>query len=202
MRRLPALLAEAWKGLFSQSTPMPVTSIAPMGLEGSGARPMPRPAMAQLLRPGNPRRAPIPVHLVLGPRQVGKHSLLTHCGPDRQRIDLDDLDVCERATRNPELFARDFVPPRIIDEIQFAPQLLSPVKRLADAIGQSGIVWMTGSQNFSVMKGAKETLAGRVATLNLLGLSDDEKAHQALAALLSPALYFNSMLETGFPVFA
>ena len=46
------------------------------------------------------------------------------------------------------------------------------------------------------MEGVTETLAGRVAILNLLGLSDEEKA---LPAAVAPDDYFRRILETGFP---
>ena len=74
-----------------------------------------------------------PVWLLLGARQVGKSSLLLRCATkDRQLVNLDDLSVRTRATRDPTLFARDLKPPLLIDEIQYAPQLLSAVKQIAD----------------------------------------------------------------------
>jgi len=91
----------------------------------------------------------------------------------------------------------DLSPPFVIDEIQYAPTLLSPIKRMVDTQNLApGAIRLTGSQNFQVMEGVTETLAGRVAVLNLLGLSDDEKQ---LAAAPSPHDYFQAMLETGFP---
>lgn len=138
-----------------------------------------------------------PVWLLLGPRQVGKSSLLTRCGPERQYINLDDLATRARANADPVLFARDLRPPLIIDEIQYAPELLSPIKQLADADGRPGIVWLTGSQSFQVMRGVRETLAGRVAILQLLGLADEEKLLSP--AQRSPGGYFGAMIRTGFP---
>ncbi len=90
---------------------------------------------------------------------------------------------------------RDFKPPLIIDEIQYAPKLLSPIKRLADRQPRPGSVWLTGSQNFSVMEGVRESLAGRVALINLFGLSDEEKGGSTQSA----AGYFRRIAETGFP---
>lgn len=118
-----------------------------------------------------------PVWLFLGPRQVGKSSLLLRCArPDRSVVNLDDLITRGRAHRDPALFAADLRAPLLIDEIQYAPALLSAIKRLADQPGlPPGSIWLTGSQSFEVMRGVRETLAGRVAILNLLGLSDEEK---------------------------
>ena len=137
-----------------------------------------------------------PVWLLLGPRQVGKSSLLKRCaGARRQFIDLDDLDVRTRAQQDPALFARDLRPPLLIDEIQYAPHLLSALKRLADAGAEPGAIWLTGSQNFEVMAGVHESLAGRVAILHLYGLSDEEKSLGAT----DPAAYFRALCGSTFP---
>ncbi len=155
---------------------------------------IPRTLERQLSGTPGPLRL-FPVWLLLGPRQVGKTALLKRCGPKRQFIDLDDLDVRMRANQDPELFMRGLKPPLIIDEIQYAPKLLSPIKRLVDRHASPGSVWLTGSQNFAVMEGVRETLAGRVALLTLLGLSDEEKGAKAAR----PPEYFRRILETGYP---
>jgi predicted AAA+ superfamily ATPase len=117
-----------------------------------------------------------PIWLILGPRQVGKTSILKHCSSlGRQYISLDDLPTRRRATESPELFAQSIKLPVLIDEIQYAPQILSHLKLLVDARGEPGTVWLTGSLNFEVMRGVRESLAGRVGIVNLLGLSDEEK---------------------------
>jgi predicted AAA+ superfamily ATPase len=103
--------------------------------------------------------------------------------------------VRTRATRDPALFGRDLSPPLLIEEIQYAPQLLSAVKQIADRGVPAGHVWMTGSQSFEVMHGVRETLAGRVAIINLLGLSDEEKG--TLPA--TPSAFFSQVCETTFP---
>lgn len=136
-----------------------------------------------------------PVWLLLGPRQVGKSSLLKRCAGARRFVDLDHLDVRARANQDPELFMRGLEAPLLIDEIQYAPQLLSPIKRLADRNPGPGAIWLTGSQNFSVMEGVKETLAGRVAIINLFGLADEEKRSHPR----SPSAYFEKIVETTFP---
>lgn len=138
-----------------------------------------------------------PIWLILGSRQIGKSSLLRRlCLKDRQYINLDDLEIRRRANEDPEYFIQQYQGPLLIDEIQYAPQLLSPLKRRADENpNQAGLIWLTGSQNFKVMEGVKESLAGRVAILNLSGLSDEEK----LMPQLLSAQYFEHLLESGFP---
>ena len=138
-----------------------------------------------------------PVWLLLGPRQVGKSSLLHRCASDHAYVSLDDLTTRARANQDPALFVRELRPPFTVDEIQYAPRLLSPIKQLVDAGNLApGAIRLTGSQNFQVMEGVTETLAGRVAILNLLGLADEEKR---LPRAPPPDDYFRRLLETGFP---
>jgi uncharacterized protein len=152
------------------------------------------------LDPLTPQLQSFPIWLILGPRQVGKSSVLKQCGPERQYINLDDLQTRERATRDPVLFLKDLNPPLIIDEIQYAPKLLSGLKILADSGLSAGSIWLTGSQNFEVMAGVQETLAGRVAILPLLGLSDFEKNEfEKNKIAQSPQKYFEQIVESSFP---
>ena len=67
----------------------------------------------------------------------------------------------------------------MIDEIQYAPGLLPYLKLQIDARRDRGAFWLTGSQQFQMMKGVTETLAGRVAVINLLSFSPRERlGHQ------------------------
>ena len=74
------------------------------------------------------------VWLLIGPRQVGKSSLLHRCSAGHAYVSLDDLAVRARANHDPVLFMKDIEPPFTIDEIQYAPQLLSPIKQLVAAM--------------------------------------------------------------------
>jgi predicted AAA+ superfamily ATPase len=121
-----------------------------------------------------------PVVMVTGPRQVGKTTLLRHlCAKRRGYVTLDDPALRALANEDPELFFERFAPPLLLDEIQYAPGLLPLVKMRADAAEKSGAFWITGSQQFHMMKGVTESLAGRVAILNLLGFSGRERRRQA-----------------------
>lgn len=116
-----------------------------------------------------------PVLLITGPRQVGKTTLLKMCADvSRQYVTLDDLDIRFLAQNDPGLFIQTYKAPLIIDEIQYAPQLLSYIKIIVDQERKNGMFWLTGSQKFYLMKGITESLAGRVAILDLLGLSQAE----------------------------
>lgn len=119
------------------------------------------------------------VILITGPRQAGKTTLLQHlCEPDRRYVTLDDPNLRLLATDDPALFMQQFPPPLLIDEIQYAPQLLPYIKMSVDTHQQPGAYWLTGSQQFAMMQGVTESLAGRVAIINLLGFSPGESSQQ------------------------
>ncbi|HEY7804542.1 MAG TPA: ATP-binding protein [Orrella sp.] len=119
-----------------------------------------------------------PVVMVTGPRQVGKSTLLQTCASDqsvpRRYVTLDDLNARDLAVNDPALFLQQWPAPVIIDEIQYAPGLLSAIKVEVDRHKRPGMYWLTGSQKFALMKGITESLAGRVGLLDLLGLSQAE----------------------------
>lgn len=116
------------------------------------------------------------VLLLTGARQVGKTTLLKHLaqGSGRAYVTLDDLAVRSLALSDPALFLQRYTPPLLIDEIQYAPQLLSYIKMYADNGAQNGDIWLTGSQRLPLMQGVTESLAGRVGIIDLQGLSANE----------------------------
>ena len=115
--------------------------------------------------------AQYPVLLVTGPRQVGKTTMLEHLaqkeGRGRETVTLDDLTVRELAKTDPKMFFQLHKPPLLIDEVQYAPELFPYIKIMVDSRRQPGDFWLTGSQLFSMMEGVQESLAGRVALLQL-----------------------------------
>lgn len=116
-----------------------------------------------------------PVLLVSGPRQVGKSTLLEHLAEkDRTIVTLDDIQIRTLAQQDPILFFQRYQPPLLIDEIQYAPQLLPYIKMQVDQKKENGMFWLTGSQAFHLMKHVSESLAGRVGIVQLLGLSSSE----------------------------
>lgn len=99
------------------------------------------------------------VLLVTGARQVGKSTLLKHCDPNLEYVTLDDITEREIAINEPELFLQRHKPPVIIDEIQYAPNLLPYIKIKVDNSEEKGQYWLTGSQQFHLMKNVSESLA-------------------------------------------
>lgn len=121
-----------------------------------------------------------PVLLITGPRQVGKTTLLEMVADKKRKyVTLDDLDQRKLAKTDPAMFLQVNQPPLIIDEIQYAPELFSYIKMYVDTTKEAGAFWLTGSQKFHLMKNITETLAGRVAILDLLGFSYQEKIKNA-----------------------
>ncbi len=116
-----------------------------------------------------------PVMLVTGPRQVGKSTLLNHLAAQkRTTVTLDDPAIRYLAKTDPALFMQRYTPPVLIDEIQYATELLPYIKMAVDTAKRSGDYWLTGSQSFLMMRDLSESLAGRVGIINLLGLSTSE----------------------------
>ncbi len=121
-----------------------------------------------------------PVILISGPRQVGKTTLLQHAADAQRRyVTLDDPQARTLANDDPGLFLQRFAPPVLIDEIQYAPGLLPHIKMAVDTRQQPGDFWLTGSQQFHLMQGVSESLAGRVGIVNLLGFSRRELIGQS-----------------------
>ena len=117
-----------------------------------------------------------PVVLVTGPRQVGKTTVLQNCETQpRTYVSLDTLENRELAKNDPTLFLQRYPAPVLIDEIQYAPELFPYIKASVDKEKKSGMYWLTGSQQFHLMKNVSESLAGRVGILQLEGLSQNEK---------------------------
>jgi len=135
-----------------------------------------------------------PALLVTGPRQIGKTTLLRHLSQHiRTYITLDDPMLAQLANEEPSLFLQRFQAPLLIDEIQYAPGLLPYIKMQIDAHHQSGAFWLTGSQQFQLMQGISESLAGRVGIVSLLGLSLKEQQKNPKAS--EPFLPIAQQLE-------
>lgn len=118
-----------------------------------------------------------PVVMVCGARQVGKTTLLKYIAETEKNIQYVTLDyprVRQLAKEDPELFLQQYKTPLIIDEIQYAPELLSFIKIKVDESGENGKYYLTGSQMFHMMNKVSESLAGRVGILSMYSMSRAE----------------------------
>ncbi len=130
--------------------------------------------------------------LVAGARQVGKSTLLEHVYPDIRRVVFDPVQDLYGARSDPDQFLDTFGSPLILDEVQYAPELLPALKRRVDRSERKGQYFLTGSQNLAVLRDVSESLAGRIGILRLDGLTPAEQAGEAftpswLELLLSDA---------------
>ena len=121
--------------------------------------------------------------MVCGQRQVGKSTTLNTIKGDRKYVTFDDLKAKKLAKTDPELFFDTYGYPILIDEFQKAPTILEEIKRIVDlktlnGENTNGLFWLTGSQKFKMMKDISESLAGRVAVLDMSSLSMSEINNQ------------------------
>ena len=165
--------------------------------------------------------ASYPVVMVCGQRQVGKSTMLYHIRePERMYVTLDDINARRLAETDPGLFFETYRPPLLLDEFQRVPGLLLEIKKIVDRLsleGQenAGLFWLTGSQKFSMMEKASESLAGRVAVFDLSSLSAGEiscrepwlfspdveklKARSAVSPALSLQAVYERIFRGGMP---
>jgi len=114
-----------------------------------------------------------PVVLVTGPRQIGKSTLLQNDPKTKKLpyVSFDDTTEINAAIMDTKGFLSLHRPPVVFDEIQYVPQLFPYLKLEADKNKKKGMYFLTGSQQFHLMKNVSESLAGRIGILQLMGLS-------------------------------
>ena len=118
--------------------------------------------------------ADTPVVLLNGPRQSGKTTLACELlGSKRTFRTLDDDSTLAAATTDPTGFLRGATQ-MTIDEVQRAPALLRAIKKAVDEDRQPGRFLLTGSTNVLSLPHAADSLAGRMAIIDLLPLAQTE----------------------------
>ncbi len=111
------------------------------------------------------------ITFLIGPRQVGKSTTLTTVFSDLPYTTLDDPLLLNLIKLDTGLFIQGNPAPRIIDEVQNASELFPFLKMISDKEQKNGLFLLTGSQQFHLMKHVTKSIAGRVAILELQGLS-------------------------------
>lgn len=136
---------------------------------------------------------------ITGPRQSGKSTLLINTLKGYKYITFDDPLTRDRAISDPQFFIDSLGEKTIIDEIQYAPGILSYVKMKIDGNrDKKGMYVFTGSQQFTMIKNLGDSLAGRIALLDLLPFSVAEKKESS--KLKTTLDYFaNAALSGSYP---
>lgn len=136
-----------------------------------------------------------PVVVVTGARQAGKSTLLRQTLPDWQMLSLEDLDMREFAQGDPRAFLQRYPAPVILDEVQRVPSLLSYIQTAVDSSGAMGQYVLSGSQQFSLLAGVTQSLAGRASLIELHPLRLKELAE----AGDMPESLDRYLLQGGYP---
>ena len=113
--------------------------------------------------------------LVVGPRQVGKTTMLQSMTDHAKYVTLDDPILLASAIETGTTFFKDNPPPIFLDEVQKAPNLFPQIKLILDRERKKGQFFLCGSQQFQMMKDVSESLAGRLGIATLQGVSLREK---------------------------
>ena len=150
--------------------------------------------------------ASFPAVFIGGPRRSGKTTLSKTFLKGYNYVLLDEADVRSLAIEDPRGFLEKYPPPVIIDEIQNAPELLPYIKARIDEDKKTGQWVITGSQQWTLMKGISETLAGRIAILHLypFSLAEEQKRPQAQLstadAFLKDLIQAKKLLSKSIPL--
>lgn len=139
--------------------------------------------------------ASFPVLAITGPRQSGKTTLARAQFADKPYVSLEDPIERAFANEDPRGFLARFTQGAVFDEAQRWPDLFSYLQGMVDADRQPGRFILTGSQQFGLLAGVTQSLAGRVGMTRLLPLAATEIPAVADRKLTLDGL----MLKGGYP---
>lgn len=128
--------------------------------------------------------------LVTGARQTGKSTLLKHLYPEIKEKSFDDPFAEEQAKNNPDMFMMLNEPPVFLDEIQYVPSLFRYIKMSCDKSNDKGLFFLSGSQPFKLMDMVSDSLAGRIAIIEMTPLSLREIMNDEFKTPFLPTLEY------------
>ncbi|MHA8050403.1 ATP-binding protein [Aquirufa sp. ROCK-SH2] len=126
---------------------------------------------------------------IVGPRQSGKTTLVKKIFPDKKYVNFENPDIRQFAIEDPRGFLSNYLEGAIFDEIQRVPHLFSYLQQIIDESQKMGMFILTGSNNFLLQENISQSLAGRIAYLNLLPFT--------LKEINEPELPLNELLLKG-----
>lgn len=140
-----------------------------------------------------------PIVTLTGPRQSGKTTLLKKVFPDYEYVSLEDPDEREYAFEDPRGFLSRFKNKAILDEVQHVPDLFSYIQTIVDNKDEPGQFILSGSQNFLLLSGISQSLAGRTSILHLLPFTKRELANKEVLTIKK--FYFDSVPDNNKDLF-
>jgi len=143
------------------------------------------------------RFSKFPVVAILGPRQSGKTTLAKDVFKNHKFLNLESPHIRELAINDPLAFLRENENEFgiILDEFQYAPQILSYIQVESDEKKRPGYFILTGSQNFLMNQAVTQSLAGRIGIVTLLPLSIKELKDNSLL----PENINEAVVNGGYP---
>ncbi len=144
-----------------------------------------------------------PVIAITGPRQSGKTTLARSAFPDKPYLTLEDPDTRLLAENDPRGLLSHYPDGLILDEAQRAPQLFSYLQGFVDNQLVPGKYVLTGSQQFGLLSGITQSLAGRAGMVQLLPFAMEElnsagklpdEANRLMLRGMYPPLYDRDLL--------
>lgn len=136
-----------------------------------------------------------PILALTGPRQSGKTTLLKELFPNYTYVSLENPDHRAFAQNDPNAFFKQYNSYCIIDEAQRVPEIFSYLQTIVDESKIMGQYIISGSQNFHLIKGITQSLAGRVALFKLFPFDFQELKS---GGLLSDN-YIKTMIKGFYP---
>lgn len=121
---------------------------------------------------------------VIGPRQCGKSTLVKKLRPDWRYYDLERPDHYQLITSDPLGFFQRRGEKTIIDEAQQYPALFKVLRSVIDSHrSTTGRFLLTGSSSPDLVRGLSESLAGRMATVELWPFKAGEFYNQSISPI-------------------
>lgn len=122
-----------------------------------------------------------PAVLLIGARQTGKTTLSKALHPDWKYFDLENASDYEFIQQDYDFFFQEYPRHVIIDEAQEAPELFRHLRGVIDANrSEYGRFILTGSSSPELLKQASDSLAGRIAIVEIGTLKINEIQQQPL----------------------
>ena len=126
-----------------------------------------------------------PVVTLTGLRQSGKTTLLQHLFPNKKYVSLENPLSYEVAITDPVRFLNENLDGVILDEVQRVPELLSYIQGIVDDHNAPGQFILSGSQQFNLMSGITQSLAGRTALHTLFPFNFNEFGDKNVTEIVS-----------------